>query len=79
MMSGAIIIEGHVQGLSNVRSLGEVGIPVYVIDTAHCLAQHSKYCRKYFRCPDYRTEEFINFLIQLGKKECLIGSCLGSG
>ncbi len=29
---GAIIIEGHVQGLSNVRSLGEAGIPVFVID-----------------------------------------------
>lgn len=30
--SGAIIIEGHVQGLSNKQSLGDRGIPVYIID-----------------------------------------------
>lgn len=76
MKSGAIIIEGHVQGLSNVRALGEMGISVYVIDTAYCLAQHSRYCRKFFKCPDYKSEEFIDFLIQLGKKECLTGWCL---
>ena len=28
---GVIIIEGHVQGLSNVRALGEHGIPVWGI------------------------------------------------
>ena len=70
-MVGAIVIEGHVQGLSNVRSLGELGVPVYVIDVNHCLAQHSKYCRKFFRCPDYRTEEFVEFLVELGQKEGL--------
>lgn len=68
-MVGAIVIEGHVQGLSNVRSLGELGVPVYVIDVNHCLAQHSKYCRKFFRCPGYRTEEFVEFLVELGQKE----------
>lgn len=70
---GAIIIEGHVQGLSNVRSLGEKGIPVYVMDVCHCLAQHSKYCKKYFRCPAFNTPEFIDFLIEIGKKEKLDG------
>ena len=70
-MNGAIIIEGHVQGLSNVRALGEVGIPIYVIDTGKCLAQFSKYCIKYFKCPDYSSAEFIDFLIELGKKESL--------
>ena len=73
MKKGAIVIEGHVQGLSNTRSLGELGIPVYVIDVVHCLAQHSKYCTKYFRCPPFNTQEFINFLISLAKKESLQG------
>lgn len=73
MNKGAIIIEGHVQGLSNVRSLGEKGIPVYVIDVCHCLAQHSKYCKKYFKCPAFNTQEFIDFLINLGVKEKLDG------
>ena len=72
-MKGAIVIEGHVQGLSNTRSLGELGIPVYVLDVSHCLAQHSKYCTKYFRCPNFKSEEFITFLIELAQKENLQG------
>lgn len=72
-MKGAIVIEGHVQGLSNVRALGELGIPVYVLDVVHCLAQHSKYCTKYFQCPDFRSEKFIQFLIDLAKIEQLDG------
>lgn len=69
--SGAIIIEGHVQGLSNVRALGEQGVPVYVMDVCHCLAQHSKYCKKYFRCPAFDSDDFIDFLLEVGKKEHL--------
>ena len=72
-MKGAIVIEGHVQGLSNTRSLGELGIPIYVLDVSHCLAQHSKYCTKYFRCPNFKSEEFIQFLIELAQKENLQG------
>lgn len=72
-MTGAIVIEGHVQGLSNTRSLGELGIPVYVVDTGHCLAQHSRYCKKYFKCPSFNTPEFIDFLLSLAKKESLEG------
>ena len=72
-MKGAIVIEGHVQGLSNTRSLGELGIPVFVIDVVHCLAQHSKYCTKFFRCPDFKSKEFIQFLIELAEKENLRG------
>lgn len=72
-MKGAIVIEGHVQGLSNTRALGELGIPVYVIDVVHCLAQHSKYCKKYFRCPAFNSPQFITFLIELAQREKLEG------
>lgn len=68
-MNGAIIIEGHVQGLSNTRSLGEKGIPVYVIDKGSCLAMHSKYCQKYFKCPNYKDDEFADFLVELAESE----------
>lgn len=71
-MIGAIIIEGHVQGLSNVRALGEQGIPVIVVDVCHCLAQHSKYCKKFYKCPSFTSPDFIQFLISLSKKENLI-------
>jgi len=70
---GAIVIEGHVQGLSNCRSLGELGIPVYVLDVVHCLAQHSKHCNKHFICPPFQSDEFISFLINLAEKENLNG------
>lgn len=66
---GAIIIEGHVQGLSNTRSLGEAGIPVYVVDKMNCIARYSRYCQKFFRCPDFIIDEFAVFLIDLAKQE----------
>ncbi|MFN3554350.1 MAG: hypothetical protein ACK4VN_00130 [Bacteroidales bacterium] len=68
---GAIIIEGHVQGLSNTRSLGEAGIPVIVVDKHNCIARYSKYCRKFFKCPDFQSEAFADFLMELGKRENL--------
>lgn len=73
---GAIIIEGHVQGLSNTRALGEAGIPVYVIDKNICLARFSKYCKKFFICPDFISNEFAPFLIDLAIKENLRGWAL---
>lgn len=70
-LPGAIIIEGHVQGLSNTRSLGETGIPVYVVDKNDCIAQHSKYCRNFFKCPDFIEDKFADFLIELAKAETI--------
>jgi D-aspartate ligase len=70
---GAVIIEGHVQGLANTRSLGEAGIPVIVVDTTKCIASYSKYCNKYFRCPDFQTDDFADFLIILARKEDIRG------
>ena len=64
---GVIVIEGHIQGLANTRLLGKEGIPVIVIDKTDCVARNSRYCKKYFKCPDYQTEEFIDFLIKMNK------------
>lgn len=71
--TGAIIIEGHIQGLSNVRSLGEIGIPVFVVDKTNCIARYSKFCSKFFRCPDFIKDEFADFLIDLAIKENISG------
>lgn len=68
---GVIIIEGHVQGLSNVRALGEQGIPVWVIDKSDCVARYSKYCQNFEICPAYDSEPFIDFLIQFSEKQNL--------
>ncbi len=66
---GAVIIEGHVQGLSNTRSLGKAGIPVIVVDKNNCIARYSKYCKKFFISPDFIKDEFAEFLIDLAEKE----------
>jgi predicted ATP-grasp superfamily ATP-dependent carboligase len=71
--SGVIIIEGHVQGLANTRALGRENIPVVVVDKDNCIARYSKYCKGFFRCPDYRTDDFAAFLIELAQKEGLKG------
>lgn len=68
---GAIVIEGHIQGLSNTRSIGKAGVPVYVVDTKNCLAKHSKYCHKFFKCPDYIEDDFAEFLLNLARQENL--------
>jgi D-aspartate ligase len=70
---GAVIIEGHIQGLSNTRSLGEKGIPVYVVDETKCIAASSIYCKKFFICPDFQSEDFIEFLLNLARDEKLDG------
>jgi len=73
LKNGAIIIEGHVQGLSNVRALGEAGVTVFVVDTGNCVARYSRYCRGFFRCPAYESDELADFLIELAKKHRLDG------
>jgi predicted ATP-grasp superfamily ATP-dependent carboligase len=64
-IKGVIVIEGHIQGLANTRLLGKAGIPVIVIDKSNCVARYSKYCKKYYKCPDYNSDEFIDFLRHL--------------
>ncbi len=66
--NGAIIIEGHIQGLSNTRSLGELNIPVIVMDTTNCLARYSKYCKHFFKCPPFNSNELADFLIKIAKE-----------
>lgn len=70
---GAIVIEGHVQGLSNTRSLGEKGIPVIVVDTTDCIAKHSKYCQSFYICPPFNSDNFAEFLISLAESKGLQG------
>jgi len=62
---GVIVIEGHVQGLANTRLLGKKGIPVIVVDKDDCVARYSKYCKAYYKCPDYLGDDFAEFLIRL--------------
>lgn len=70
---GVVVIEGHVQGLANTRLLGKYGIPVIVLDKDNCVARYSRYCNKYFKCPDYLSDDFVEYIIRLHKAENLQG------
>lgn len=69
MINGAVIIEGHVQGLSNTRSLGELGIPVYVIDKNVPLAKFSRYCKGWFKVSSFSSPEMINLLLKIAENK----------
>jgi D-aspartate ligase len=70
-MPGAIVIEGHIQGLSLTRTLGEKGIPVYVVDRKSCISKYSRYCQKFIICPDFKEDSLADFLINLAEDEKL--------
>lgn len=70
-MTGAVVIGGHVQGLSIIRSLGKRGIPVQLIDDTHIsIARYSKYCQKFSKIRFTEDEEeIIHQLVSVGHKE----------
>jgi D-aspartate ligase len=70
-MIGAIIIDGHVQGLSIIRSLGIAGIPSIVVEAKSGIARYSRYCSASYKSPEYTDPHFIDFLLQLGKEHDL--------
>ena len=70
---GVIIIDGHVQGLSSTRALGEKEIPVWVCDTTRSIATYSRFCSGYSICPDYNSDDLVLHLIELSKKYDLTG------
>ncbi len=66
MVKGVLIIEGHVQGLSNARSAAELNLPVWVMHNGNCIASSSTSCQKFIHCNSYDSEDFIHDLIKLG-------------
>lgn len=55
--TGAVVIGGDYQGLSIVRSLGQRGIPVCVIDDEKSIARFSKYTTRMITLDGLRDEE----------------------
>ena len=71
---GVVINDGNFQGLGLLRSLGSQNVPVYVLDTGHCIARYSRYATKYLKCPGIREEaRFLEFLLNLAEKDNLKG------
>ena len=69
---GAIIIGGHYQGLGALKSLGEKGIPLCLLDSELHIGRFSRYATKFYRCPSVKNETiFLHFLKGLATEEKL--------
>ena len=54
---GAIIIGGHYQGLGALKSLGEKGVPLCLIDHELHIGRFSKYAHRFYHSPPIESEE----------------------
>jgi D-aspartate ligase len=71
---GAVIVGGDYQGLGIVRSLGQRGIPVCLVDDETSIAQFSRYCAQAVKLPPLRDEKTtIASLLELGERFKLQG------
>jgi predicted ATP-grasp superfamily ATP-dependent carboligase len=71
---GAVITGGDFQGLGVLRTLARKGIPVILLDHEHCIGKYSKYKKRFFRSPrPSEGENYLNFLLQLAKREGIQG------
>jgi predicted ATP-grasp superfamily ATP-dependent carboligase len=70
--TGAIIIGGHYQGLGALKSLGENGVPLCLIDHELHIGRFSKYAHRFYHSPSIKSEEsFLVFLQNLAINENL--------
>lgn len=74
MVTGVIVLGGHVQAYGIVKVFGENKIPVVVIDTTKInISRHSKYCKKSYECSyEKLTELLLNFGKETKYKDWLI-------
>lgn len=71
---GAVVVGGDYQGLGIVRSLGERGIPVCVVDDEQSISRFSKYCTYFVKLPNLRDGDVtVDSLLELGDRLKLFG------
>jgi predicted ATP-grasp superfamily ATP-dependent carboligase len=71
---GAVITGGDFQGLGVLRTLARRNIPLILLDSDHNISRYSKYKKKFFWSPKpSSTETYVNFLIDLARKEKIQG------
>jgi len=71
---GAVITGGDFQALGVLRTLARKDIPVILVDNEHCISRYSRFRKKLFKSPPPSEEEsYVDFLINLAKKEKIHG------
>ena len=72
--TGAVVIGGDYQGLGIVRSLGQKGLPICVVDDEHSIARFSRYATFAVQVPNLREENTaVKALLEIGNRLGLKG------
>jgi predicted ATP-grasp superfamily ATP-dependent carboligase len=67
---GVVITGGDFQALGVLRTLAKKNIPVILLDSELCIGKYSRYEKKFYKSPtSSEREKYVNFLIELAKKE----------
>jgi len=68
-MTGALVIGGDHPGLGIVRSLGQRGIPVCVVDDQLSVSFFSRYTKRFVRVKDLRDErKTVETVLEVGRR-----------
>ena len=71
---GAVVTGGDFQGLGVLRTLAKKDIPILLLDSQYCIGKYSRFEKKFLKSPHpSETESYLNFLIDLVKKENIHG------
>lgn len=71
---GAVITGGDFQALGVLRTLSRKDVPVILLDSDHCISRYSKFKKRFFKSPNPSdTQSYLNFLIDLARKEGIYG------
>ncbi len=74
-MTGALVIGGDHPGLGIVRSLGQRGIPVCVVDDQLSVSSFSRYTKRFVRVKDLRDErKTVETVLEVGRRFGLRGA-----
>jgi predicted ATP-grasp superfamily ATP-dependent carboligase len=67
--TGALVIGGEHPGLGIARSLGQRGIPVYVVDDQLSVSSFSRYTKRFVRVKDLRDErKTVETVLDVGRR-----------
>jgi len=66
---GALVIGGDHPGLAIARSLGQRGIPVYILDDHYCISRYSKYATRVIKAENLRDErKTVDAVLETGRR-----------
>lgn len=71
---GVVVVGGDYQGLGIVRSLGQRGVPVCIIDDEHSISRFSRYATHAVKVPNLRDErQAVAAILEIGRRLDLSG------